>query len=603
MRSHFEALNQQFAAQNPNDGNNTPQGALQNQFAGIPANQPAIALPNFHQIIAQQQQARAAAGLRGLGSDDRNQTPQTNPAPSIPNQAPSTTTGNLTPAGIPANSRIVQENHGPNGEHWRMVIESTQTITHPHPHPHHHHGLHNSHIQRPTAGISSTNSGTSTPIISRTGTPQATGASAASSASHVNPNPGVVQSQQSIFEQSLSSIESALSAGTAPSEQVVESARILLHRLSNEPDISANTLNTFRIRLDNLSSQADHLRASLNSILMRVISEQAPNQRPPPTSSSTVYLLSSPNGPYALLVSPSGMYTTPWQFHGVASTDPITTIIQQSHASSSTQPINRGTEPNVQNPPTPIQAAQEPQQQQEEQQANQVRDLIRILLPLGGHIWLLVRLFGFVYFFTSGGGHRRAILLGLCAFLVFIAQTGVFRPFLQSAWEPFRRHIENLLPLANNDRRLLPDAVVAENNFNAPQGTRHQNNVPTPQQAAERLLREREERDGNVIRQYLRRAERAIALFIASLVPGVGERHIAARDAAEAARREEESEREREREERQREEREREEGRERTERENQEDSEKNERENQQSQDTNETANEEHIRSAEQSNGT
>ena len=38
--------------------------------------------------------------------------------------------------------------------------------------------------------------------------------------------------------------------------------------------------------------------------------------------------------------------------------------------------------------------------------------------------------------------------------------------------------------------------------------------------------------------------ERAVALFVASLVPGVGERHIAARDAAEAARVAEQQERE-----------------------------------------------------------
>lgn len=540
---------------------------------------------------------RAAAGLRGLGSDDRNQTTQTSSASAMPNQAPSTTTGNFPVAGLPVNSRIVQENHGPNGEHWRMVIESTQTVTH----PHHHHNLHNNHIQRPT-GSSNPNNRTSTPVVSRTSTPQAMGPSGAPSTGHGNPSPGVVQSQQSVLEQSLSSIEAALAVGTAPSEPVVESARMLLDRLSNEPDISANTVNTFRSRLDSLSTRADHLRASLNSILMRVISEQSPSQRPP-TPFSTVYLLSSPNGPYALLVSPSGMYTTPWQFPGVAGAYPNNMHLQPSHVPSSTQPINRSTEPDIQNtPPNPVQAAQEPQeqqqqqqQQQEEQQANQVRDLIRILLPLGGHIWLLVRLFGFVYFFTGGGGHRRAILLGLCAFLVFIAQTGVFRPFLQSAWEPFRRHIENLLPLANNDRQLLADAVIAEDDPNPPQGTRHQNIVLTPQQAAERLLREREQRDGNIMRQYLRRAERAIALFIASLVPGVGERHIAARDAAEAARREEESRREREREEREereRGEREREEGRERNERINQEEGENPEGENQEHSETRESVNQE-----------
>lgn len=37
------------------------------------------------------------------------------------------------------------------------------------------------------------------------------------------------------------------------------------------------------------------------------------------------------------------------------------------------------------------------------------------------------------------------------------------------------------------------------------------------------------------VRDYLRRAERSLVLLVASLIPGVGERQIAARIAAEAA--------------------------------------------------------------------
>lgn len=556
------------------------QGTPQNQSAPHPGDQPAVLSPNFHQIIAQQQQARAAAGLRGMGSDDRNQPTQTS---SGSNHGPPTAMGESNPTGLPPNSRIVQENHGPNGEHWRMVIESTQTVTHPRQH-----GLHNHHNHHSRSHLSDPNSRTSTPIISRAGTPHQTMGPSVSSDVPSNPRPAVGPSQQPL-EQSLSSIETALAGGTAPGEPVFESARMILRRLSNEPDISPETLILWRSRLDSLSVQATQLRASLNSILRRVISEQPPSQGLPSAPTSAVYLLSSPTGPYALLVSPSGMYTTPWQIPGVAG------VIspQPSHVSTPTQPLNSRNEPNVQPPPpNPGPDAPEPQQQQVEQQANQVRDLIRILLPLGGHIWLLVRLFGFVYFFTGGGGYRRAILLGSCAFLVFIAQTGVFRPFLQSAWEPFRRHIENLLPLVNTDRRLLPDVANADHNPPL-QGTQHQTNVPNPQQAAERLLREREQRDGSIMRQYLRRAERAIALFIASLVPGVGERHIAARDAAEAARREEASEREREREERDREQREREEDKERNERETQEHSEGTEKAIQQDGQVNEGQTQEH----------
>lgn len=550
IRSHFEALNQQLGAQNTTNGNNLLPMALQNQLNNHPGPQPTFTAPNFHQIVAHHQQARAAAGQRGLSPNDRNQSVRTGPA-SPPGHGGPTIPDNLSASGLPPNSRVVQENHGPNGEHWRMVIQSTQTLTHS---PPGHRSLHESNGQHPSSDSHIHNQSVAS-ILGRANSPQAMGSPGTPTGSQPNSSSSNGQPHQLQLERSLSSIETALAGGTAPGEPIFESARTLLQRLSNQQDVPANTTTSLRNRLNYLSTQADQLRASLNSILMRVISEQYPVQRPPPTaSSSPIYLLSSPSGPHALLVSPFGMYTTPWQFPGFAVPSPNPMLQHASNITTPTQTLNPTNEPNVQQPAAnPPQAAREPQQQEQEQQANQARDLIRILLPMGGHIWLLVRLFGFVYFFTAGGGHRRAILLGLCAFLVFIAQTGLFRPFLQSTWEPFRRHIENLLPLANNDRRLVPDAVAAGNNANpGGQGAQRANGVPTPQQAAEILLREREQMDGSIMRRYLRRAERAIALFIASLVPGVGERHIAARDAAEAAIREQERERERQREQRER---------------------------------------------------
>lgn len=199
-------------------------------------------------------------------------------------------------------------------------------------------------------------------------------------------------------------------------------------------------------------------------------------------------------------------------------------------------------------------------EQQNQQAQNPARDLARILLPLGGHLWLLIRLFGFVYFFTAGGGYRRAILLGICAFIVFIANTGAFRPLFRTLWEPVRRHVEGLVPLAarpedqqqrqrrprrreQGPQELLYDAPAAaaannnnqnnqnnQNNNDRATPTRNDRRQPSPTDLADRLLRERHEQS------LLRRAERAVALFLASLIPGVGERHIAARDAAEARR-------------------------------------------------------------------
>lgn len=58
----------------------------------------------------------------------------------------------------------------------------------------------------------------------------------------------------------------------------------------------------------------------------------------------------------------------------------------------------------------------------------------------------------------------------------------------------------------------------------------------TPQEAAARLAREQRERNPQFWRDTFYRIEQSTALFLASLIPGVGERHVRAR---EEARREE----------------------------------------------------------------
>jgi Sec-independent protein translocase protein TatA len=54
----------------------------------------------------------------------------------------------------------------------------------------------------------------------------------------------------------------------------------------------------------------------------------------------------------------------------------------------------------------------------------------------------------------------------------------------------------------------------------------------TPEQAAQRVVREHQERHPNILRDIFYRIEQAVALFLASLIPGVGERHVAAREEA-----------------------------------------------------------------------
>lgn len=548
----------------PPNGPNAPRIlSLPNLPNGIPdhsTNQPGIAPLTLPQILAQRHQARAAAGLQGLGTEST----ATVPTPSFGGPFPP---GNITTAVLSGSSQTVQETHGPNGELWRI------TVTGP---THHYQGQlnqsggnqnassnihhHDPHYQNQPLN--------STP---RPLTPQATSSAGAPEATprlRQTQEPASQLSRDShpllVFEEYVSAMETDVAGGEAPGENIFGAARAVLQRVS-EQGASALTINRLRNHLDHLSIQADHIRARS---LMRVVLDApvAPRTRPP-GSFSPIYLLSSPNGPHALLVSPYGMYATPWPLPVQTGNTLAPRPGEHLHPSpSANPPANPPTAPNVQQTSGNVpQVLQAPQQLQQEQ-PNQARDLIRILLPLGGHLWLLVRLFGFVYFFTAGGGYRRALLLGFCAFIVFIVQTGIFRPFIQQAWEPLRRHIESLLPLANNnERRPLPQAApnIRNNNNNNNLHSSQDlatNMMLTPQQAADRMLQERQNRVESLTRQYIRRAERAIALFIASLVPGVGERHIAAREAAEAARLVEERARERAEEERLKKEREEQEG-------------------------------------------
>lgn len=540
LNNHLQALSQQIATQIASHASHTGQANF-NPIQGHVPQRPQTPQPSFQQVIAQQQQARAAAGQQGI--NNAAQTSRENTASPGQDTAAFAPLRSSTPANV---STVVRENQGPTGESWRMVIQSTITAQNP---------------QLPRVP---------TPVSMNLGMPGLPAGPFASPAFQHSPALTQGQLQARMLENEMSSIQSALSRGTAPAPSVFENARIMLRNLeANEGDLR------IRPRLDQLSMQADQLRANLNNMLMRVASEQPvpaslpQHQNANPVSSqsngeSSVYLLSSPSGPQALLVSPWGAYSAPWHVPALPLTSLPINIHQNTHQPIPSNPNASTSEAAPQNPPgipghdLQTQPRQQQQQQQQNQQANEARDLLRLLIPLGGHIWLLVRLFGFVYFFTAGGGSRRTILLGAFAFLVFIAQTGVFRPFIQAVWNPLRQHIEGLLPMPGNDPARAPAPAAGAQNPPAPAantgaGRRDQRN--TPQEAAARLLQEQGRGDVGVLREQFRRAERAVALFVGSLVPGFGERHIAARDAAEVARlaenrRREEAERREEEEER-----------------------------------------------------
>ncbi|OHE97405.1 ubiquitin family protein [Colletotrichum orchidophilum] len=277
-------------------------------------------------------------------------------------------------------------------------------------------------------------------------------------------------------------------------------------------------------------------------------------------SGPEVYILSSPQGPRALLINnATDSYYTPRAQHPNTST---------LHQTASTLGRMRGrpqyvawpgafvTPPVHHEDQQPVQHA-EPQHQAQQQQPEAqplhqpqgqppaaavpahhnnpgIAPLIAQVWP---HFWLVVRLALFVWWFTSpNAGWSRWITVISIAISIFVLNTGLLNNYFDQAVGPVRRHMENLLPLA------------APNNANEPVRPRDDQAVvgrdgqPDPTRAAARLVAQHRQNNANWLMDQVRRLERAGLLFLASIAPGVAERHIAHLEAearAERQRREE----------------------------------------------------------------
>ena len=330
----------------------------------------------------------------------------------------------------------------------------------------------------------------------------------------------------------------------------------------------------------------------------------------PPIASNgqtMAWLLSSPQGPQGIVFAPGhGFFTT----LPSASTPP-SQLQQQSNnrlqptptAPSTTTQHDRAPSPQraqltvrpQDGPPAPPQPGARPQppapapanQAQPARQAqanrNEENALLNLFLARG---WLFLRLYMFVFVLSESGTWRRIFMLGFAIIFCLLPRQNPFTEGFQAA----RRHVDNLIgPPQMPERRQQPAAphgqdagpnianvngddaaaVAGRDNPNPTPTTAHnaqrpngpvpggptrtrphsqrQTAMPTPEEAARRLLAQQNRRNPNPIVDRLYRIEQGFALFFASLIPGLGERHVQAR---EQARRILEEEERREREER-----------------------------------------------------
>lgn len=130
----------------------------------------------------------------------------------------------------------------------------------------------------------------------------------------------------------------------------------------------------------------------------------------------------------------------------------------------------------------------------------------RLVRDRAAHLWLALKLVVFVLLFTGNGGWRRMLSLGLIAAAIFVWQTGLLNDVV-------RPLVEALYPPPPQQQPPAPGQHQQE---------QQQEQPLDPGRTAQLLVNRREDR----MREVVRNAERALMIFMASLVPGWHDRHV-----------------------------------------------------------------------------
>lgn len=273
-------------------------------------------------------------------------------------------------------------------------------------------------------------------------------------------------------------------------------------------------------------------------------------ERPSNPNEITAYLLSSPRGPQALLFSPQhGAYTGSFAQNARPQPTPTTTT---TTSQPNQQPEQQQQQPQDQVAQAAHRAAQELQIQhaqlhaaQANQQAQVGQDPQNPMQGLMAHFWLLFRILIFAYFLLgSNMGWQRPLMLAAIGFGFWVVRAGVLGDgaAVRRWWEGVVG-VEPARPPQGEGAQHQQGALQNQDGQQRDAGAQPQRGMPTPEQVAQRLLAEqagRNQQQHAWWRERIRSLERAVALFVASLWPGVGEATVRARREAEERRRAEE---------------------------------------------------------------
>ncbi|RDW90184.1 uncharacterized protein DSM5745_01959 [Aspergillus mulundensis] len=302
-----------------------------------------------------------------------------------------------------------------------------------------------------------------------------------------------------LLKQYISLAEEQINCGIAPSLDHVIQLRTHLFRLLDDqlrldPSERGEFIEPLITRVFDISTRADELRRR------HLFPDSRFSNRPTPP----LYLVSSPNGYQAVCAPSVGT-------DGTRTPGTVRTVETTEGQQANLQPnADAVVMENV------VRAAVLNQRPVADGQFGLGRNLRRL--------WLFMRLYFFCHMFSQPGSQTRLLYVTLSVIAAILSETSVPNRVYEMILVPVQRHLEGLVHFTPEEQ--VPPRPHGAEATSGRAATDRQVGVHPGRDA----------RRAGGLYHNLRRVERSAALFIASLVPGVGERHIEVRNAAEAAR-------------------------------------------------------------------
>ncbi|EED21361.1 conserved fungal protein [Talaromyces stipitatus ATCC 10500] len=257
-------------------------------------------------------------------------------------------------------------------------------------------------------------------------------------------------------------------------------------------------------RLQNVTARAYQLRQLEHIRTLSAANTSRIESNPQTTQSSEYYLITTPSGEQMMLTPPPS----------TVQTSPETVLVFPDR-----QPVRNDVDPlGVMNNDVlhnVVRQAVLNQQPVRNNNNDQFAQNVR-------RFWLFLRLYFFCYLFTDSNTWERYLFVGLAALIALFSESNITSRLFSIIVHPIQRHLEGLI---HGEPPARTEQSNDTNNDNV------DNNQPGQNRAAA------------AGQQGFRRIERAFALFIASLIPGLGERQVevAAEEAARNAREQEQA--------------------------------------------------------------